>query len=75
MPCYDDRNDVRVVYASGVDPKYREEAERLAGRCKQLTQLLCAAGRARYRKEEIPPDVLTWWDEHCKLDRLHGEPW
>lgn len=75
MPCYDARDNVRVVYEKGVDPYYKAEAERLSARCKEMTILLCAAGRARYRKEEIPVEVLNWWDEHCTLDREHGEPW
>lgn len=75
MPCYDGRNNVREVIVNGVDPHYKAEAERLSARCQEMTMLLCAAGRARYRKTEIPVEVLAWWDEHCKLDREHGEPW
>ncbi len=74
MPCYDPRNDVRVEYQNGVDPHYKKEAERLSARCKELTQLLCAVGRARYKKKSISPEVLNWWKDHCKLDHEHGEP-
>lgn len=82
MPCYDGRDSVRVIYKDGLDPRYREESEqlrretkRLSDRCRKLTDLLCKAGRARYRKTTIPVEVLKWWDEHCKIDRAHGEPW
>ena len=77
MPCYDSRDNVRteIVYKDGVDPRYKIEAERLSARCKEMTALFCAAGRARYTKTEIPKEVLEWWDEHCELDRSHGEPW
>ena len=75
MPCYDSRDNVRTVYQNGVDPHYKAEAERLSARCKELTILLCDAGKARYRKTDIPTSVLNWWDEHCKLDAEHGEPW
>lgn len=75
MPCSDGRDDVRIEYVRGVDPHYKAEADRLSKRCKTLTDLLCKAGRARYRKTEIPKEVLQWWDEHCKIDRARGEPW
>lgn len=75
MPCRDPRDDVRVVYEKGVDPFYEEEAKRLALRCNMLTNLLCQAGRARHNKTDIPVEVLKWWDNHCKMDRLRGEPW
>lgn len=75
MPCYDERDRVQTVFKDGHDPYFKAEAERLSARCKELTTLFCAAGRARHRKEEIPVEVLNWWDEHCKLDLEHGEPW
>ena len=75
MPCFDTRDRIKVVYAKGVDPSYRDEAERLSKRCKELTALLCKAGRARYHKTDIPVEVLNWWQEHCKIDAAHGEPW
>jgi hypothetical protein len=75
MPCYDPRDDTRVVYEKGHDPQYREEAKRLSQRCQELTNLLCMAGRARHNKTEIPPEVLNWWEDHCKRDRKKGEPW
>ena len=79
MPCYDGRDDcrieTRIVYREGIDPSWKVEAERLSERCKLLTDLLCKAGRARVNKTDIPPEVLSWWDEHCEIDRQHGEPW
>lgn len=54
---------------------YENESQRLSTRCANLTVLLCAAGRARYNKTDIPVAVLQWWEEHCEIDRLHGEPW
>jgi hypothetical protein len=70
------------VYAKGHDPHYktmyneaRQEALRISKRAAALTDLLCKAGRARHNKTDIPPEVLKWWEEHCKLDRLRGEPW
>lgn len=77
MPCHDGRDDVRIEtrYVNGVDPSYRAEAERLASRCNELTNLLCQAGRARANQTDIPVEVLAWWEEHCEIDRQHGEPW
>lgn len=75
MPCHDDRDNCRTVYEKGHDPYYEEEARRLSSRCKELTELLCSAGKARYNKTNIPKAVLVWWDSHCKLDKSHGEPW
>ena len=77
MPCYDgeDRVRTKIVYEDGVDPHHKREADRLSLRCKALTTLLCAVGRARYNKTDIPAAVLEWWDEHCEIDRQHGEPW
>lgn len=82
MPCYDERDSVRTIFKDGYDPSSKYEIEqlekenkRLSDRCSNLTELLCATGRARYRKTEIPVEVLAWWDDHCKIDREHGEPW
>ncbi len=82
MPCYDERDRVRTVYEKGFGPSSKEEikrlkaeTKRLSARCEKLTELLCSAGRARYRKTNIPASVLKWWEDHCKLDRKHGEPW
>lgn len=25
-------------------------------------------------RTDIPVEVLNWWQDHCKLDRKHGEP-
>lgn len=75
MPCHDSRDNRGVVYAQGGDPYFKAEAERLSARCKELTNLLCAVGRARHGKTDIPPEVLNWWNDHCKLDAEHGEPW
>ncbi len=75
MPCSDSRDNVTIRYEKGVDPAYQHEAQRLSKRCQELTQLLCKAGRAKYGRTDIPPEVLNWWQEHCKLDRAHGEPW
>ena len=68
MPCNDGRDLVH-------DTHFMREAERLAARCSRLTKLLCAAGRARYNKTNIPKEVLDWWDEHADIDKSHGEPW
>lgn len=48
---------------------------KLTARNNILARLLCAAGRARKNKTDIPPDVLEWWEEHCKADEARGEPW
>jgi sirohydrochlorin ferrochelatase len=75
MPCSDGQDDVRYVYKDGHDPHYKQEAQRLSERCKELTILLCKAGRARHTKTNIPPEVIDWWNHHCKLDKSKGEPW
>ena len=75
MPCYDPRDNTRVVYEKGHDPHFAEEAKRLSIRCKELTNLLCQAGRARHNNTNIPYEVIAWWDNHCKLDKSRGEPW
>jgi hypothetical protein len=74
MPCSDGR-DVRVIYTKGADPYYQEECKRLKKRNDELADLLCQAGRARYRKTNIPEAVLKWWDSHCQWDKSRGEPW
>lgn len=60
---------------TGVDPLYKEEAQRLSERCKELTRLLCLAGRSAYKNEIVHNDVIKWWDEHKKIDDEHGETW
>jgi hypothetical protein len=77
MPCFDPQDQPRVVerVVNGVSVQWKVEAERLSARCDALTKLLCKAGRARKNKTDIPVDVLNWWDEHCEIDRKHGEPW
>lgn len=75
MPCRDINDECRVVYENGHDPHYKMEAERLSKRSKELTDLLCKAGRARYNKTNIPAEVLAWWSRHCEIDRKRGEPW
>lgn len=82
MPCRDYDDEVRVVYRDGTDPSDRERANRLEkdlakaqNKLDMLTDLLCKAGRARYRKTDIPPEVLSWWIKHCEIDARRGEPW
>jgi hypothetical protein len=76
MPCSDSRdNEPRIVYRNGPDPEYERENARLLAKVDVLTDLLCKTGRARRNKTDIPPEVLNWWDEHCKLDKSRGEPW
>lgn len=82
MPCYDPRDHEKIVYEKGHDPHFAQRARQLESEVKRLQQrndtvvdLLCKAGRARYRKTLIPKEVLAWWDEHCKIDRARGEPW
>ncbi len=54
---------------------YMKKAAALENRCDELASLLCSVGRARHNQKDIPPEVLTWWDRHCELDRQRGEPW
>lgn len=74
MPCRDDCGPA-PIYERGHDPHFMREAKRLQKKCDELTDMLCSVGRARYRKTNIPPKVLNWWQNHCKWDAERGEPW
>jgi len=75
MPCFDDRDAIRVEYRDGHDPAMQREAQRLKKKVDELTNLLCLTGRARKNRTNIPKAVLDWWDDHCKYDNARGEPW
>lgn len=77
MPCSDDRREYSEPpnQPSTVAEFYMKKAAALENRCDELASLLCAVGRARRNQKDIPPEVLTWWDRHCELDRKRGEPW
>jgi hypothetical protein len=76
MPCHDSRDrEPRIVYKEGVDPMYKKRVEVLETRCDALTDLLCKAGKSRHNKTDVPKEVLSWWESHCKWDRARGEPW
>ena len=84
MPCHDPR-DSSTYHSDKIDRfckdvcdtrgRLESDNARLSERCKEMTDLLCKAGRARHSKTDIPVEVLKWWDEHMELDRTHGEPW
>jgi len=86
MPCQDYpssyHTETKIVYKNGSDPRTEFELTKqirrnreLNDRNNELAQMLCAVGRARMSKTPIPVSVLKWWDDHCRMDRLHGEPW
>jgi hypothetical protein len=75
MPCSSGMDVPQIVYQPGVDPRYRDEVLQLKAELDNVTALLCAAGRARKHKTDIPPEVLNWWDRHCHVDAVRGEPW
>lgn len=63
MPCYDIR-DHPAHYASALEKDVKE-----------LTELLCKAGRAYWAKEAVPYEVMRWWEWHSKIDASKGKPW
>lgn len=84
MPCSNQGTypHVQTIYSEGPDPsdkivikRLRVELAEAKTRNDFLADLLCKTGRARANKTDIPADVLSWWDEHCKFDRQRGEPW
>lgn len=76
MPCRDDRDECHTyIYRDGYDPQAKKDIQELKAKLNRVTHLLCLTGRARYNKTNIPHEVITWWDGHCKLDKSRGQPW
>lgn len=67
MPCSDDYSFKNELTA--------KKTRLLSERCDELAALLCSAGRAYWSKQEMPQDVLIWWEHHCELDKSRGELW
>lgn len=74
MPCSGGPDPVRIEYRNGVDPRYKDDAERYKDEVDRLTKLLCTAGRA-YINGGVPEELQTWWDRHAELDGIRGLPW
>ena len=78
MPCSDGRDNVsdeQTHFWRNLSEKQCEEVKRLEKRCNELTNLLCATGRALISKKPFSEDVLKYMSEHAAADALKGEPW
>ncbi len=75
MPCYDPQDKDCAAIAQEREKNAVKEIKRLQNRCDLLANLLCSVGKASFRGEEIPPEVVKWWKWHMKKDADRGEPW
>ena len=70
MPCYDPRDHISQDVRNESN-----RADELSTRCNELTNLLCMAGRAQFRGEPIPQEVMKYWIEHMRMDEANGRSW